>query len=180
MNATPAEIVGFWVEAGPAAWFTRDDSFDAEIRRRFGPSAEAAAAGAHDAFAKTREGALALLLLLDQFPRNLHRGSGRAFAADPKARAIADAAIASGFDLATPARLRPFFYLPLMHSERLADQERCMALCLAYCAPDNYKYAVIHRDVIARFGRFPHRNAALGRETSDDEREFLASGGFSA
>jgi uncharacterized protein (DUF924 family) len=142
----------------------------------------AAARGEYDAWAKTAEGALALLILLDQFPRNLYRKSAHAFATDPKARGIARAAIAEGFDRQVEPLLRPFFYLPFEHSEDLADQEACVALCerLAQETGDEetLKWARLHLDIIARFGRFPHRNAVLGRTTTPEERAFLDEGGF--
>lgn len=172
-----AEILKFWSEAGPAKWYAKDAAFDAEIRTRFAATHEAAKAGERDGWAQTPEGALALVIALDQFPRNLFRDDARAFAADPKALAIANAAIAAGFDARIEPPMQQFFYLPLMHSEVLADQERCVDL-FAGGAEENRKYAIIHRDVIARFGRFPHRNAVLGRDTTPEEQAFLDQGGF--
>ena len=127
---------------------------------------------------KRAEGALALLILLDQFSRNMFRDSARAFATDYLARAIADRALARGFDQETDTTMRPFFYLPFMHSELLADQDRCLRLYEAFGDPEQLKFAVTHRDIIAKFGRFPHRNRVLGRETTPAEREFLDGGGF--
>jgi uncharacterized protein (DUF924 family) len=179
-SVTPADIVSFWREAGPEKWFDQDDAFDRAIRERFLGVHEAAARGERAAWEQSAEGALALIILFDQFPRNMFRGSPHAFATDPLARAVARRAIAAGFDQATDAKMRPFFYLPFMHSEFLADQDRCVALYAALGDPDLSKYATGHRDIIAKFGRFPHRNRVLGRETTQDEQEFLDGGGFGA
>ncbi len=177
-NAAIAHIVSFWREAGPEKWFEKDDNFDLTIRSRFLAIHEAAARGELAAFEDSAEGALALLILLDQFPRNMFRNSARAFATDHLARAVADRALARGFDLAVDETMRPFFYLPLMHSELLADQDRCLRLYEAFGDPEQLRFAVTHRDIIAKFGRFPHRNRVLGRETTPAEREFLDGGGF--
>ena len=173
-----ADVATFWRDAGPARWFKRSDSFDAEFKARFEPLHLAAAEGLLDDWAASTEGALALLVLLDQFPRNSYRGSARSFATDARARAVARAAIAAGHDQQVEPALRPFFYLPLMHSESLADQDRSVALNDALDA-NTRRYAVLHRDIVARFGRFPHRNAALGRASTPEEERFLAEGGFS-
>ena len=127
-NAAIADIVFFWREAGPEKWFEKDDEFDLTIRSRFLAIHEAAERGDLAAFEETAEGALALVILLDQFPRNMFRNSARAFATDPLARAVANRALARGFDLAVDETMRPFFYLPFMHSELLADQDRCLRL----------------------------------------------------
>ena len=140
-------------------------------------SYEAAAVGKLTGWEQNAEGALALLLLLDQFPRNMFRGDARSYATDPLARAIASRAILNGFDGAYPD-LRTFFYLPFEHSENLADQERCIALNKATGDADGLKWAEIHADIIRRFGRFPHRNAVLGRVTTPEEQKFLDDGGF--
>jgi len=176
--ATSADIVAFWRAAGPDKWFEKDDAFDDEIRRRFLATYEAAAAGKLTDWEATAQGALALLILLDQFPRNMFRGQARAFAADPLARAITSRAILNGFDGAFPD-LRSFFYLPFEHSEDLADQERGITLYKAAGDADNLKWAVIHADIIRRFGRFPHRNAVLGRISTPEEHKFLDDDGFS-
>ncbi len=180
MNTLPRapDIVRFWHEAGPQRWFAKDDAFDAEFTSRFEAVHHAAATGALDGWAADAEGALALLILLDQFPRNAWRGSGHMFATDGKARAIASGAIDAGFDRQVAPSLRPFFYLPFMHSESLADQERSVALNAELDA-DTQRFAVLHRDIVARFGRFPHRNPMLGRSTTPEERQFLDEGGFS-
>lgn len=175
---TAAEIIAFWREAGPCKWFEKDEAFDAAIRARFLAAHEAAAAGELDGWMQTAEGSYALLLLLDQFPRNLFRNSPRAFATDEKARAVADHAVAQGFDMEFDTLERRFIYMPFMHSEELADQERCIALCEASGDEEGTQYAVIHRDIIRDFGRFPHRNPVLGRDTSEEEHAFLKAGGF--
>lgn len=176
MTADAETVVAFWRDAGPERWFAKDDAFDAEIGARFLEAHMAAARRELDGWAETAEGALALLLLLDQFPRNLFRGTAHQFATDPLAKRIAEQAIAAGHDLAVEPPLRSFFYLPFEHSEAMADQERAVALT-AY-DPETMKWAAIHRDIIARFGRFPHRNPSLGRDTAADEAAFLAGGGF--
>jgi len=174
----PADIIGFWRDAGPERWFNKDTAFDAEIRERFLAAHEAAAGGQSSAWEATAEGALALLILLDQFPRNMFRGTARAFATDPLARAIAAGALVRGFDAQVPADMRAFFYLPFEHSEDMADQERALALYKASGDADGLKWAELHADIIRRFGRFPHRNAVLGRATTPDEQAFLDGGGF--
>jgi uncharacterized protein (DUF924 family) len=176
--AKPAEVVAFWHDAGPDRWFTKDAAFDEEIRRRFLPTVDAAAAGQLTSWEQTPEGALALLILLDQFPRNLFRGDVRAFATDPLARAITAGAIVRGFDSQVAPVMRAFFYLPFEHSEDIADQERGVALYTAARDEDGLKWANIHADIIRKFGRFPHRNAVLGRTTTPEEQAFLDSGGF--
>jgi uncharacterized protein (DUF924 family) len=172
-----AGVVSFWREAGPSRWFRKDAAFDSEFRDRFLAAHEAAARGDLDGWSGDAEGALALLILLDQFPRNAFRGTARMFATDEKARAVADAALNKGFDGATETSLRNFFYLPYMHSESPADQDRAVLLT-APLGADAHKFAHIHRDIIVKFGRFPHRNAILGRETTPQEQAFLDEGGF--
>ncbi len=180
-NDPAGEVIEFWQNAGPKRWFARDDAFDAAIRSRFEAMHHAAARGELASWATHWQGSLALILLLDQVPRNLYRGSGHAFATDPLALSIARAAIASGQDRETPAELRVFFYMPFEHSERLEDQDRCIALCAALDTEGSEwsRWAVLHREIIAAFGRFPHRNASLGRATTPEEQDFLDSGGFS-
>jgi uncharacterized protein (DUF924 family) len=177
-TASAAEVVSFWQEAGPDRWFNKDAAFDQRIRERFLATYETAAAGKLSSWEESAQGALALLILLDQFPRNMFRGDARAFATDPLARAVAAGAIVRGFDSQVTKDLRGFFYLPFEHSEDLADQERCIALHKAIGDVDNLKWAEIHADIIRRFGRFPHRNAALGRITTPEEQAFLDGGGF--
>lgn len=182
MAAVPADVIGFWVAAGPGKWFAKSATFDDAVRLKFEPVHHAAARGEYAAWAETAEGALALLILLDQFPRNLYRGGAHAFATDPLARRIAEQALDAGHDQKVAPELRVFFYLPFSHSEALADQDRAVALYEAHDAAtgdiDSLKWAVIHRDIIRRFGRFPHRNAAFGRATTAEEQAFLDEGGF--
>jgi uncharacterized protein (DUF924 family) len=175
---TPADVLAFWRAAGPDKWFEKDDAFDGEIRERFLDAYTAAAAGRLAAWEEDADSALALVIVLDQFPRNMFRGDARTYAADPLARAVADRAIARGFDkLYLPPEQR-FFYLPFTHSENLADQERCVALNRAAADEEGVKWAEVHADIIRRFGRFPHRNKALGRATTAEEQAFLDAGGF--
>jgi uncharacterized protein (DUF924 family) len=179
MIATPDRILAFWRAAGPGKWFEPDDSFDGEIRARFVPTYEAAARGVLNHWQDSMDGTLALLVLLDQFPRNLFRGEARAYATDPQARAIADRAISRGIDREFPIAERQFFYLPFMHSEDLPDQERCITLFCRSADAHGLRHAEIHADIIRRFGRFPHRNRALGRTSTSEEQAFLDAGGFS-
>jgi uncharacterized protein (DUF924 family) len=176
-DSEAAAVVAFWREAGPGTWFSKDDAFDARFRARFLAAHEAAARGACDRWLAAPESALGLVLLLDQFPRNAFRATPRMYATDAKARAVATAAIDAGHDRATDVALRLFFYLPLAHSEDLADQERSVALAMSL-GEDSAKHARGHRDIVARFGRFPHRNAILGRVSTADEQAFLDAGGF--
>ena len=182
MTAHPQDIIGFWRAAGPRKWFAKDQAFDAAIALKFEQTHYKAAKRRYDLWAQTPEGALALLILLDQFPRNLYRGTAHAFATDPLARMFARAAIVAGHDQTVEAKLRPFFYLPFEHSESLVDQEFSVELFAALQADsgdeNTLKWALEHRDVIARFGRFPHRNPVLGRETTPAEQTFLDEGGF--
>jgi len=176
--ASPQDIIDFWRAAGPKKWFAPDEAFDAEIRERFLATHEQAAAGKLSDWERSAQGALALLLLLDQFPRNMFRRTPRAFATDAQVRGITQRAIKSGFDLEVGDEMRSFFYLPFMHSEELADQELCLKLYRDYGNEDGIKYAEIHLDAIRRFGRFPHRNEILGRESNAEEIAYLDSGGF--
>lgn len=173
-----ATVVAFWREAGPQKWFKKDSAFDDDFRTRFLAAHEAAARGELDGWAATAEGALALLILLDQFPRNAFRGSAHSFATDGKALAIAKAAVDAGLPEQVEPPLRAFFCMPFMHSEALEEQERSIALCRQLGNEENVKFAVLHRDIIQRFGRFPHRNPMLGRSTTAEEKRFLAEGGF--
>jgi uncharacterized protein (DUF924 family) len=174
------DILAFWFapETRPL-WFERDPAFDADIARRFGPMIEEAADGRLAFWGKEPEGALALCLLLDQFPRNIWRGTPRAFAYDIFALGVAEEALAAGHDRALPPDRRLFLYLPLEHSEDLGRQERCVALMAALGDPILLDYAVRHRDIVARFGRFPHRNAILGRDSTPEEQAFLEEPGSS-
>jgi uncharacterized protein (DUF924 family) len=173
-----SDVLAFWREAGPDKWFSKSDDFDCAIRNNFLPTYEAAASGRLHDWEDTPQGALALVIVLDQFPRNIFRNSARAWAADPLARAVTNRALARGFDRDVDRGLQVFFYLPLMHSEDIRDQERCVELCRALGNENNLKYAELHADIIRRFGRFPHRNPVLGRNTTPEEKTFLESGGF--
>ena len=178
MMASPTDVLPFWREAGPEKWFKKDTAFDEAIRTRFLETYEAAAAGKLADWEQTADGALALTLVLDQFPRNMFRNDARTFAADPIARAVAGRALARGFDRGRPITDQQFFYLPFEHSEELADQERCSALFAATGDAELLKWAKLHADIIRRFGRFPHRNKVLGRVTTPEEQAFLDEGGF--
>ena len=173
----PADVVGFWRDAGMDKWFRGGDAFDAECRERFLDAHHAAARRQFEHWMDDAEGALALLVLLDQIPRNVFRGSGHAFASDGLARRYASRALEAGFDASSEPGLRMFFYLPFEHSEDMGDQDRAVALFAALGNDNLLGYANAHRDAIARFGRFPHRNAALGRTNSPDEQAWLDAGG---
>jgi uncharacterized protein (DUF924 family) len=178
MTAIPADILTYWRNAGPKKWFAKDERFDADIRLKFEPVHHAAARGRYAHWKETADGALALLILLDQFPRNLYRGSAHAFATDPLARSVAHFSLEAGYHLDVDETFRAFFFLPFEHSEAIADQDRSVALYEAAGDEDGLKWAKLHRDIIVRFGRFPHRNAGLGRVTTDEEQTFLDDGGF--
>jgi uncharacterized protein (DUF924 family) len=175
--ATIDEVLEFWIEAGPDQWFSRDEGFDEACRQRFLATYEAAARGDLAEWELDPRGALALLILLDQFPRNMFRGTRRAYATDSTAVLTAERAIERGFDQAVEPELRRFFYLPFMHSEEMPHQERSVALNEALGEEDSIHWARHHRDIIARFGRFPHRKEILGRESTADERAYLADQG---
>ncbi len=170
-------IVDFWREAGFEAWFRKDPAFDAAFHDRFRDLHVAAARRDLDAWADEPEGALALLIVLDQFPRNCFRGTGHMYATDPLARYFARRALAAGHDEAVEKDLRLFFYLPFSHSEDIADQEIAVERNRAL-GGEAEKHAIGHRDIVARFGRFPHRNLILGRETTPQEQAFIDGGGF--
>ena len=173
------EVLTFWEEAGPDAWYTHDESFDRTIRDRFGTLWDSAAVGDCDHWARGPRGALALIVLLDQFPRNMFRASPLAFATDARALRIASLALSRGWDLKITGDLRQFFYMPFMHSEHLTDQDRSVRLMKARMeGTNNLLHARVHREVIRRYGRFPYRNAALGRVSNPGEEAFLAGGGY--
>ena len=178
LDGRALSVTKFWRDAGEDAWFEKNDAFDADFRNRFLDLHYAVARRECDGWSEHAEGSLALMILLDQFPRNCFRGTGHMCATDPLARHFAAKAIAAGHDLALEQALRVFLYLPYEHSELLADQDRSVELTTAR-APDYVKYALEHRDIIQRFGRFPHRNRLLGRETTPEEKAFLEGGGFS-
>ena len=184
-QATPAavvraeEVVAFWLQAGPKRWFRRDDAFDVEFRERFLALHFAAARRELDDWADAQgpRPAIALVLLLDQFPRNAFRDTAHMFATDPLARRAAGRLIAAGHDRAVDAALRPFCHLPFMHSEALADQRRSVELNRPL-GDEALRQALHHHDIVQRFGRFPHRNRLLGRDSSAEEQAFLDGGGF--
>ncbi len=180
-DATPDDVLAFWLdEVGPTGWYVRDDAVDAAIRRRFRSAWDKAATLA-PRWSATPQGALAALILTDQFPRNMFRNDDpRAFATDPLALDLAQAALDAGHDLATPEPQRQFFYLPFEHSEDLAHQHRAVALFAERMPGENLRHAELHRDTIAAFGRFPWRNAALGRASSAAEQAVLDAGGYGA
>lgn len=176
--ATPRDIVAFWIAAGPARWFTRDAAFDGELSVRFKDLVAEGRAGHLDHWAETAEGALGLVILLDQFSRNIHRGSPLMFAADARALALAKHSISRGDHYAFSAPVAKWLYMPFEHAEDIDAQERCVGLFASRGPVENLPYAIEHRDIIARFGRFPHRNAVLGRTSRPEELGFLADGGF--
>jgi uncharacterized protein (DUF924 family) len=171
-----ASVLQYWSDSGRERWFTKDPQFDLDFRTRYLEHHLAAAAGRLDAWSKSASGALALIILLDQYPRNAFRDTAHMYATDPLARAHAYTAVARGFDEQVASELRMFVYMPFMHSESLVDQERSVML---QGRLGNTEYAQMHYEIIRRFGRFPHRNAALGRKTTADEQTFLDAGGFS-
>lgn len=178
-QALPAArvVVDFWRDAGPSRWFAKSDAFDAEFLSRFSAAHQAAARGELDHWTDDAEGTLALLVLLDQLPRNAWRNNPHMLATDGLALRVAKKAIEAGFDQQFETALRAFFYLPFMHSEVLAEQERSVELNAALDA-NTQRFAVLHRDIVARFGRFPHRNRMLGRSSTAEEQKFLDEGGF--
>lgn len=175
---TAAEVLRFWFDEHAADWFVKNPAFDAAIRERFLPLYEKAAAGHLADWAGSPRGALALVIVLDQFPRNLFRGEARAFATDPMAREIARRMLARGWDQSMTQSERLFVYLPFEHSESLEDQDLCVELMKDFDA-EQRRYAERHRDIIRRFGRFPHRNDSLGRQSTPAEIEFLKQPGSS-
>ncbi|GHE01470.1 hypothetical protein U879_14710 [Defluviimonas sp. 20V17] len=182
MTHSYSEVLDYWLsEVGPKGWYAGGEALDAEIRGRFAALCGHAWDGALTDWISGPEPALAYLIVTDQFPRNIWRGSDRAFATDAKARMAADAAMRAGWDMQVPEPQRQFFYLPLMHHEDPDDQARCVALIaerMPKTGADNLIHARAHQEVIRRFGRFPHRNAALGRTSSREEVDFLENGGY--
>ncbi|PTR27290.1 uncharacterized protein (DUF924 family) [Luteibacter sp. OK325] len=177
MPESPERVVRFWREAGFDCWFTSDAGFDRVFREHFMGAHLAAASRKLDAWMASAEGCLALLILLDQFPRNAFRGCAHMYATDPLARFIARHVLERGFDRQLDDNMRAFAYLPFEHSEDLGDQELSVKLFDALGGAFQ-PYAATHRDIIVRFGRFPHRNGELGRETTPAEQAFLENGGF--
>lgn len=185
----PNDILDFWFPAdtrpGPSqprgrdnpAWFQTDPDFDQAIRDRFLDAWQTAADGGLREWTRTPDGALALVILLDQFPRNMFRGDARAFSTDAAAMEVAEQAIGSGFDRMVDPMMRKFFYLPFEHDEDPGSQARAVDLISALDEPEVLEFAERHRRIIDRFGRFPHRNALLGRPSTPEEEEWLAGGG---
>lgn len=180
----PEEILNFWIdEVGPAGWYQADDKLDAKIRDRFLTAWENAQDGAYSLWLTYPSGVLAYCILMDQMPRNMFRGDGRAFSSDKAALSAAKCAIDKGWDLKIDEPARQFFYLPLMHSESQSDQDRCVRLMLKRMPEtggSNLVHAKAHREVIRRFGRFPYRNEALERSHTDNEAAFEEQGGYGA
>ena len=174
-----SDVLTFWRSAGDERWYKRDDAFDASVRERFLALWHKAATGELSSWETTDDGALALVILLDQFPRNMFRGDPKAFSSDAQALKVAHRALAHGADKRIEAPLLQFLYLPFMHSEDPADQLRCVELFRTTADTENLRYAEEHADIVRRFGRFPHRNRALGRTTTPEEQAFLDGGGFS-
>lgn len=181
MPQTASDIVTFWTEVGPDGWYAGGEAIDGAIRTRYLETWVNAARGDYRDWLGSPRGALGYLILTDQFPRNMFRGDPRAFATDSKARSAAIIVVQREWDLMLPEPIRQFFYMPFMHAETLADQDRCVRLILArmpQTGAANLLHARAHREVIRRFGRFPYRNAALGRASTAEEEAFLAAGGY--
>jgi uncharacterized protein (DUF924 family) len=179
----PRDVLDFWFKETPSQkWFASDPELDQEIRSRFEATWRLGCAGGLAGWEDEPNGALALIILFDQFPRNMFRGTADAFASDAMARDIAKRAIAQRKDLETPVSIRSFFYLPLMHSEHLADQDACVQLTKERLGEYHFsfRYARMHKSTVERFRRFPARNAALGRASTKEEKDFLKHnpGGF--
>ncbi len=175
---SPDDIISFWRDAGEDRWFKADADFDADVRARFHTLWQETRDGRHADWEKTAKGMLALILVLDQFPRNMFRSSAEAFSTDPQALALTKRAIAQGMDQQIGPDLRAFVYMPLMHSEDPKDQLRCVEVFRAFGNANNLAFAELHAAIIRKFGRFPHRNTMLGRQTTAEEAAFLADGGF--
>ena len=181
--ADPVEVLDYWLgEVGPEGWFAGGEALDAEIRDRFGDLWQAARHGGLEHWAEGAVGTLAYLILCDQMSRNMHRGLAEAFATDAQALAAARRALDAGWDLAAPEPERMFFYLPFEHSEDAADQAQSVALMTERLPadPEMALHARAHQQIIARFGRFPYRNAAFGRDNTPEEAAFMAQGGYAA
>ena len=180
--ANPDEILAFWLdEVGPEGWYKQDDALDQEIRDRFMDVYDQACEGALSLWLTYPSGTLAYIILTDQFPRNMFRGEAKSFATDGIARGAAKAAIAKGWDEKIDGMARQFFYMPMMHSESLCDQERCIRLMLERMpesGANNLLHAQAHREVIRQFGRFPYRNTALNREDRACEKAYVEQGGY--
>jgi uncharacterized protein (DUF924 family) len=178
-EAAPDDILAFWREAGSDRWYTRDAAFDDEVRRQFLGLWQKAAAGELSSWETSDHGALALVIILDQFPRNMFRDEAKAFSSDAQALEVASRAVARGADARIEPDLLEFLYMPFMHSEQLSHQQRCVELFRKAGNTANIGYAQEHAGIVSRFGRFPHRNRILGRATTPEEQAFLDGGGFS-
>jgi uncharacterized protein (DUF924 family) len=178
----PEDVLGFWLdEVGPAGWYKQDDALDAQIRDKFQDAWQGAMEGRYSLWLTYPSGTLAYIVLTDQFSRNMFRGSAKSFASDRMALAAAKSAIHKGWDMRIDEPARQFYYLPLMHSENLCDQDRSVRLIcdrMPESGLDNLDHARAHRDVIRQFGRFPYRNEALERATTQSEAAYLAGGGY--
>ncbi|MFT4707937.1 MAG: hypothetical protein ACI9PU_001781 [Ascidiaceihabitans sp.] len=180
----PDDVLRFWLdECSPAQWYVQDDALDQKIRDQFLETWEGACAGRHSMWLTYPNGALAYIILMDQFPRNMFRGSNKSFASDKAGLAAAKSATNKGWDMRVDEPARQFFYMPLMHSENLCDQDRCVRLMcerMPEHGPSNLLHARAHRQVIRQFGRFPYRNEVLGRKSSVQEAAYLADGGYAS
>ncbi|MFP7572060.1 DUF924 family protein [Marivita sp. S2033] len=179
---TPDDVMSFWLdEVGPDGWYNASAKLDDTVRERFEDAWQDAVNGKYDQWLSNSSGALAYIILLDQFPRNMFRGSGKAFASDKLALAAAKQAIGRHWDMKVDEPARQFFYMPLMHSENLCDQDRCVRLMLDRMpqgGKSNLLHARAHREVIRQFGRFPYRNEALSRHFTPSERDYVKHGGY--
>ena len=180
----PEDVVAFWLdEVGPEGWYNGSEELDQLVRDRFMKTWENACSGAYSLWLTYPTGVLAYLIVMDQFPRNMFRGDKRAFSSDFAALEAAKAAVKKGWDMRIDEPARQFFYLPMMHSENLCDQDRCVRLMLTRMPESgatNLLHAKVHREVIRQFGRFPYRDVALARETTPPEAEFVNQGGYGA
>ena len=177
-DALPNDILIFWREAGRDRWYRRDDAFDGQVRERYLALWRQASAGELSSWEASDDGALALVIVLDQFPRNMFRDDPQTYASDSQARDVAARAIGRGTDQRIDPLLLEFLYMPFMHSEHLPDQLRCVELFAGTANTENQEFAEQHADIVRRFGRFPHRNRILGRDTTPEEQAFLDAGGF--
>ena len=175
---SPGDLATFWMEAGPTRWFNRDAAFDGALAVQFGETLKKARLGFFDHWGETPEGALGLAILLDQVSRNIHRGSPLAFAADARALKLAKTSVARGYHQELPPPQAMWLLMPFEHAEDLDAQRRCLALFTTLGLSEMVYYAQIHLDIIAKFGRFPHRNPILGRKSTAAELAFLTAGGF--
>lgn len=179
MDTTAKDVLGFWRDAGPGLWFKGGGAFDQRCREHLLEAHMAASRGELAAWGDSADSALALVLLLDQIPRNVFRGSAHAYATDPMAYAVSERAVGHGFDHQVEAAMRKFFYLPFVHCETMLAQDRAVELHHTLDERDAAKWPIHHRDIIKQFGRFPHRNRLLGRVTTPTEQAWLDDGGFS-